>query len=368
MKLLLLKTNLVEGLGVVERAVNESSNLPILKSVLIKAENGKIIFVATNLEFAIEYAIPGKVLEEGVVAAPFSLLSSIIKNLAAERVSIEEKNKKVTVTTDNYEAVFQGQDPKEFPIIPQVNKDAERIAVNFDVFRDALENVIVAAQYSDIRPEISGVYFECASEGSVLAATDGFRLAEQKLGSNDVQTKSERLSIIIPLKTATELLKTFKGQSDVLIFLEPNQIILSTQNERVVSRLIDGSFPEYRAVIPKNPSHEVVVERQELINAVRLASSFSGRANDIILRVGDGKKFLEVYAADSSLGESSYKVPMKLTGEQFSIVFNWRYLLDGLKIFSGTEILLGINSPDRPALLHNQKEPHLIYVVMPIKS
>ncbi len=368
MKLIVLKTNLVDGLGTVEKAVNEGSNLPILKNILIEAGGGKIVFVATNLELAIEYLIPGKVMEEGEIAAPFSLLNSIIRNLAAERISIEEKDKKIVITTDNYEATLQGQDPKEFPIIPVVQDRAHRLEFNTASFREALGNVIVAAQYSDIRPEISGVYLEYSGGEAVLAATDGFRLAEQKLDQSSVKTDVEKISAILPLKTATELLKMFKEQRELIMAVEPNQVLLSAPNEKVISRLIDGSFPDYKAVIPKNPPHEVVVERQELINAVRLASSFSGRANDITLRSGDNKKHLEVYATDSALGESSYKVPAKLTGEKFSIVFNWRYLLDGLKIFSGADITLGIHSSERPVLLRNHKEPHLIYVVMPIKG
>ncbi len=368
MKLILLKTNLVEGLTAVERAVNESSNLPILKNILLKAEGGKITLIATNLELAVEYSIPGKVLEGGIIAAPFSLLNSIIRNLAAERISIEEEGRKVSIITDNYEATLQGQDPKEFPIIPSIHDETSRLTLATSSFREALGSVIVAAQYSDIRPEISGVYLEYSGGEMILAATDGFRLSERKVDPGSVKSDSEKISAILPLKTATELLKMFKEQHEITVFVESNQALLSAPNERVISRLIDGSFPDYRAVIPKNPPHEAVVERQELINAVRLASSFSGRANDITLKTGDNKKFLEVYATDSALGESSYKVPAKLTGEKFSVVFNWRYLLDGLKIFSGADIVLGIHSSERPALLHNPKEPHLIYVVMPIKG
>lgn len=368
MKLILLKTNLVEGLGIVERAVNESSNLPILKNTLVRAGGGKITLITTNLELAVEYSMPGKVLEEGEVAVPFSLFNSIIKNLAAERVSIEEKNGKVTITTDNYEATLQGQDPKEFPIIPSVHNEAQSLIFNTESFRGALASVIVAAQYSDIRPEISGVYIGHSGGETVFAATDGFRLAERKIEPGNVKTESAEVSVILPLKTATELLKMFRGQHEITVFIEPNQILLSAPNEKIISRLIDGSFPDYRAVVPKDTPHEAVIERQEFINAVRLASSFSGRANDITLKAGDNKKFLEVYATDSALGESSYKVPTKLTGEKFSVVFNWRYLLDGLKIFSSADVVLGIHSSERPALLRSQKESHLIYVVMPIKG
>ena len=368
MKLIILKTNLVDALTVVERAVSENSSLPILKHVLIKAFAGKITLIGTNLELAVECFVSGKVVEEGETTAPFSLLNSIVKNLSAERVSLEEEGGKITVTTDNYQAVLQGQDAAEFPIIPSVQESAHRLAFPTELFRGALQEVIVAAQYSDIRPEISGVYFEYADREITLAATDGFRLAERKIGLPDAGTPGEKLSAIIPLKTAAEVLKMFKGSETMEVFLEPNQILFASASEKTISRVIDGSFPEYHAVIPHNPPHEVVVDRSEFINAIRLASSFSGRGNDITVRVGDSKRVLEIYSADNTLGESSYKIPVKFKGEAFSVIFNWRYLLDGLRVFSGNEITLGVTSSDRAALLHSTKEPQLIYVVMPIKG
>ncbi len=367
MKLILLKTNLVDALGSVERAVNESSSLPILKHALVKTVGGKILLVGTNLELAIEYSLPGKVIEGGEIAVPFSLFNSLIKNLMAERVAIEEKDRKITITTDNYEAVLQGQDAAEFPIIPSIQKQTPPLLFPTELFRGALQNVIVAAQYSDIRPEISGVYFKCSGRMITLAATDGFRLAEEKINLPPTAS-SQDTAAIIPLKTASEALKMFKGSEEITVCIEPNQILLSSPNEKIISRLIDGSFPEYHAVIPHHPPHEVTVNRAEFINAVRLASPFSGRANDVIVRLGENKKVLEVYSVDSALGESLYKIPVKGKGERFSIIFNWKYLLDGLKVFSGNEVTLGVTSSDRAVLLQNPKEPNLLYVVMPIKG
>ncbi len=369
MNLIILRTNLLDGLGSVERAISENTNLAILKNVLIKIQEGKINLISTNLELAIESAVSGKVIEKGEITVPFAIFNSIIRNLNTERVTLEEKNKKLVISADNYEASIHGQDPKEFPIIPSIsNKDA-CLKINVGDFKDALGSVIIAAQYSDIRPEISGVYFHCfPGDGLTLAATDGFRLSERRIIQKQTESSAGDISIIVPLKTASELMRMFNNDEEMEMRVDPNQVLFNTQDKKIISRLIDGTFPDYQDVIPKQTPNEVLLDRDELINALKLASAFAGRANDVSMRVSDNKKFLEVYSADSVLGENCYRVPVKLRGDKFSMIFNWRYLLDGLKIYKNSEITLGVNSSDRPVVIRDQNEPRQVYVVMPIKS
>jgi len=351
-----------------ECAISESLNLPILKNILIKTNGDGIVFTSTNLELAVECVISGKVIEKGEITIPFSIFNSIIKNLNSERISLEEKNKKVVISTDNYEAVIQGQDSKEFPIIPPIANKNKKLKINTNDFKEALGSVIIAAQYSDIRPEISGVFLNHLDNTFTLVATDSFRLSERKIDAKLIQTDLDDFSAIIPLKTASELMRFF-GKDEVLeISIDPNQILFNTKNKKIISRLIDGNFPDYKAVVPKQTKNEAVVDKNELINALKLASAFVGRTNDITLKIGDGKKTMEVYSVDSSLGENCYKIPIKLKGEKFSLVFNWKYLLDGLKIYKGQEVILGVNSPDRPVVIKTLTEPLLVYVAMPIKS
>lgn len=368
MKLIILRTNLIDGLSSVERAITESTNLPILKNILIKIQENKIILISTNLELAIESAVSGKIIEKGEVTMPFSVLNSVVKNLNTERITLEEKSKKILISTDNYEATVQCQETKEFPIIPAIANKKDFIKINVGDFQEALGAVIIAAQYSDIRPEISGVYLNYTEKNMTLAATDGFRLSERKLLQKQTSGNMGDVSLIIPLKTASELLRIFNKDEEMEIFIEPNQILFSTRDKKIISRLIDGSFPDYQAVIPKQTPNEITVDRNEMINALKLASAFSGRANDVSMKIGDNKKLLEVYSADSSLGENCYRVPIKLKGESFSLVFNWRYLLDGLKIYKSNEVIFGVNSSDKPVTIRSQNEPQQVYVAMPIKS
>lgn len=370
MKLVVLKNNLLEALASVERAVGSNTNLPILKNILIKAGENQITFSATDLEFAVTHAISGKIIESGAIAVPSAIFGNIVKNLTSERVSIEEKGKKVLITTDNYEAVIEAQDPKEFPIIPSIRNTHENLAIGTAYFTESLGNVIIATQYSDIRPEISGVYVEWDGDRLVLVATDSFRLAERALDSSQLKSTMGALSAIIPLKTAEEMLRIFGSRADteMKLYFDQNQVFAATESVFLTSRLIDGKFPDYRAVLPKEKGHEIELKRQEFMSAIKLTSSFSGRSNDVTVRTGDNKKFLEIYSSSSAVGENCYRIPAKVKGEKLSVVFNWRYLLDGLKVFKGEEIVLGITSPERPASITSVSDHSLLYILMPIKS
>ncbi|MEK9194368.1 MAG: DNA polymerase III subunit beta [Patescibacteria group bacterium] len=368
MKLILLRNNLLEGLFSTERVINDNVNLPILKNILLKANNSKITITATNLNLAINHNISGKIVESGEVTVPHNILNNIIKNLNTEKVSLEKKNKQLNIITDNYEAVIEGQESKDFPIIPLIQNQKQHLKIDVSVFKSSLQNVINSTQFSDIRPEISGIFLQLYEDGLKLVATDSFRLAEKKLNTNLFESNIKENAVIIPLKTAQELLRVLKENDQKLwIFIEPNQILFKTDSLEITSHLIDGRFPDYEPIIPKTLIGEATLDRNELINAVKLTSVFSGRINDLILKTGENKKFLEIYSASSMTGENRYKIPIKLKGDKFSVVFNWHYLLEGLKIFNGEEIILGVNAHDKPALIKDQNQTDLIYVLMPIK-
>lgn len=367
MKLVVLKNNFLEALMLVERAVGMSANLPILKSVLVKAGENKITVTATDLELAIQANISGKIVEEGECVVPYPLLSSIVKNVTSERISMDEEGKKIKIQADNYEATLQGQSAKDFPIIPSIHDSSHSLKMGENVLAEALRVTSVAVQLSDIRPEISGVLFRYERNEFILAGTDSFRLVEKRVPAAQIISSFDSISVIVPLKTVDELLRALgKKEDSVEIFIDPNQILFRFPQGQIVSRLIDGSFPEYQGVIPKETGSEFSADRDECAGAVRLTAAFAGRTQGISLKSGDGKKHLEFYSADSTLGENSYKVPVKMKGEKFESVFNWRYLLDGLRICPPGEVTIGA-SPGRPAIIHAPKDPSFVYVLMPIK-
>ena len=369
MKIIVLRSNLAVGLAAIERAVGGSANLPILKNILIAAGEGNVTLTATNLELAITHEVSGKVLEVGEATCPFSILNTIVKNVAAERITLERSGKKLLLTTDNYEAQIQAQDPKEFPLIPSVAENAKAAVFNVDTLADAIQSVIVATQYTDIRPEISGVLLRFHENGVTFVATDSFRLSEYVLVSKELAVHG--MDAIVPLKTTEEILRVVQGSgkgATVEVTVDVNQVLVKSSTTRIISRLIDGRFPEYHAIIPKEVKNEATIGREELIQAIKLTSSFAGRANDITLSVSDNKKSLELSSSDATLGENRYHIPLKMKGDKFSAAFNWRYLLDGLRIYQGPSVVFGVNTPDRPVVIRDPSAPHLTYVVMPIKA
>ncbi|MCL4405450.1 MAG: DNA polymerase III subunit beta [Patescibacteria group bacterium] len=369
MKLIILKNNLKNGLDVVGRSVGNNINLPILGNVLIKAENNQIKFSTTNLELAITKTIYGKIVEDGTITIPHNIISNIVSNLSSERVNIDTKQQTLQIKTDSYEASLQSMPVNEFPIIPKVKETKEHLKLNAGVFKDGLSKVVVAAGISDLRPEISGVLLIIEPSILKLVATDSFRLAEASINKNqfDNTFAEQGLKVIIPLKTTQELLRVVGDDEDLSIRIEGGQILFQTNDTEIVSRLIDGKFPDYEPIIPKGVDTEVLISREELTNAVKLTGSFTSRVSDVRLKTKD-KKALEIYSNDSALGENNYLIPAKISGEGAELAFNWRYLLDGIKILSGKQVNLGLNAGNKASLLKSPDDASCFYILMPIRQ
>lgn len=369
MKLILFRDNLKNGLLSAERAVADSSNLPILKNVLLKTVNNKIQLTTTNLELAITKLISGKIIEEGSLSVPFGTFYSIVNNTTHDRINLEKSNSSFIVKTDNYEAKMQGSPAEDFPLIPRMENDDHYMEIDPLIFQDALQQVISAAHISDIRPEISGVLFDFQMTVLKLVATDSFRLAEKMIdGGKFKHTFEAGFKAIVPLRTAQELLRVISRTAPLLIHCDGNQMLFKSDDVEIISRLIDGTYPDYEQIIPKEAETEIVIDRAHFINAVKLVSNFSGKTNDIRLAMDAEGKVVSIHSVNQFLGENKYLVPARITGAQFSDVpFNWRYLLDGLKSISGDSVILKLNGSSRPALMRPVSDSSFLYIVMPIR-
>ncbi len=367
MKLIVLRSHLKSGLDAIGRATVSNLNLPVLGNVLIKATNNQIKLCATNLEIAITKIVYGKILEEGSVTVPYGVISSIINNTTSERINLESKQNNLILTTDNYEAKISGIAESEFPIVPKIKEEKEHLEIVLSTLKERLEKVILAAGISDLRPEISGAFFILESSEIKLVATDTFRLAEGKiLGSQIKNTFHHGLEMIIPLKTAQELTRIVSTEEMVSVYLDNNQILFKTQDLEIISRLIEGKFPDYNSIVPKEFDVQILVNKDDLINALKLTGSLSNRINEVRLKIKD-KKVLEVYSSDNALGENNYLVPAKINGADCEVTFNWKYLLDGVKAIAGEQVFVGLNGENKPAIINTPGDLLYFYVLMPIK-
>lgn len=367
MKIIILKNKITETLGIIERAIGNNSNLPILKNILIRASENRLEASATNLEFAVTYTFSGKIIEAGEVTVPANLFSNLVKNLTSERVTLETKGKKLIITTDNYEAAIQTQGVEEFPIIPSITKPLFDLKTSTKSILEAFLSVLSSIQYSEIRPEISGVFIQYNEHFSIVG-TDGFRLAERRYDRFE-KGDFEGLRIIIPLKTSEEITRILSVGEDtpISILIDQTQVLFKTKDLQIISRLIDGNFPDYKQIIPKDVKNEVIINRGEFIQALKLVSSFSSKINDVAITVGEGKKYLELSSSNTALGENIYKIPAKIKSDDFKILFNWRFLIDGLKAIQDEDIIIRVAGADKPAILKGTSNKNFLYVVMPLK-
>ncbi len=369
MKLIILKQNLKDALSAVERGVIENNNLPILKNVLIKADT-RVSLSTTNLEIGVRCTTAGKITENGSITVPFHPLYNIVSVSDSERIALTTEKNNLIVKTDNYEAKIQGIDENEFPIIPKVENAEHGIMIDASELKRALSEVVSSAQTNEIKPELSGVLFDFQVTMLKLVATDSFRLAEKTLFNTNFKTTIERgLRAIVPLRTIQEVLRIFSDDQKLKIAFDTNQVLFESENISLISRLIDGQYPDYQAIIPKNSETEIIAERTNLITALKLVSNFSGRTSDVKFKATADAKALEVYSNNQYLGENNYLIPIKKKGEGFEAVsFNWRYLLDALRPIEAKQIMIGINGDTKPAVIKPLDDETLLYIVMPAKS
>lgn len=367
MKLIILRNNLLTALAASEKAINQNTNLPILKNVFLGTNSGKVVLISTDLELGVTNYLSGKIIEEGEITIPFGIFNNIIRNLTTDRVQLESKNNNLTIKSDNYEALVNVQSTNDFPTIPKIQDPEKNIIFKATAFKEIVSKVITATQYSEIRPEISGLCLRYSEGVLKFVATDSFRLAERVVRKEEYKTNFEDFELIIPFKAIQEVLKIIGGEGEVIIQFDPNQILFKTENQEIISRLVNGNFPDYQTIVPKESKTEILINKAELVNAVKLTSVFASRANDLVLKTGENSKFLEIYAGDSQVGENRSLLPAKIKGDNFSVIFNWRYLLDGLKIFESGELVLTLTAPDRPMMVKGLNSENLFYLVMPIR-
>lgn len=353
-----------------ERSVTENVNTPILKNILIKADT-RVTMQATNLEIGVTIQTNAKITEPGGITIPFAPLASIIQNSVSERISFSTQGNTLTVTTDNYEAKIQGLATEEFPIIPSIDEGAKTMTIGVDAFITAMHQITGAAATTDIKPELNSVLFDFQGGALTCAATDGFRLAEKKFAQNAFGAATgDPIRALVPLKTIQEIVRIFPAGEQMTLAFDEHQVLCTAKDISLISRLVDGSYPDYAAIIPKTTAAEVQVEREQCAAAIKLVSNFSGRASDVAVRLSADEKQLEIFASNQLVGENAYQVPVKKKkgAAVKEFVFNWRYLLDAIRALPGGTLTLGVNAENKPVLLKSSDDDSVFYIVMPIQK
>lgn len=370
-----LKENLKGSLDNALRIVKYNSTLPILNNFLIATDKGMLKISSTDLEIGFTSWVPSKISKEGSITVPAQLLSQFINNLPNKNINIEVKDLKLYLNCDNIKALINGLNSEDFPIIPKI-KIYSSFKINSKILKNAFNSVINSTAPSDSRPEISSIYIKIEPDQIKFVATDSFRLAHKSLflSSESLKDKikidySKSHNIILPLRTANEVLRLLNDKDDTVeVSVDQNQILFNFGNTHLISRLIEGNYPDYESIIPKGFETKCYIEKNNLEEAVRLASCFSSKLNDITLKTNSKKSVLEIFSSHAELGNHQAKIDSEIRGADVNIVFNWRYLLDGLKNISDDEIILELNGDQKPATVKPAKNSDYFYIVMPIRN
>jgi len=367
MKFIIIKSNLKNAVGIAERIETENLNLPILKNFLLEAEGNRIKITSTNLDIAVSCIVAGKVIEEGRCTAPSRLFSNIISNIPSDRLNIEEKKTKIEIKTDNYEATIQGIPADEFPPTPKIKDQSSFIEIKAVIFKEAAEQVLFSSQYSDLRPELNSMLFDFNVDAIKLTTTDSFRLSEKTITAQQFESNNtESFRVLVPLKTINYVIRAFEDEAIVRIYHDKNQIFFKTDKTEILSRLTEGDFPDYSALVPKKFTAEIVVKKDDFLNALKLAGVFSDKNNEVRLLIKEQERAVEVLSSSDSLGKNKYILSCKVKGSLPEIVFNWKYVADALKALRSEEVFLGINGEGNPAEIKSVGDGSYFYILKPI--
>ncbi|MEK7540773.1 MAG: DNA polymerase III subunit beta [Patescibacteria group bacterium] len=373
MKIEILKENLKTGLSIIEKVVGKNLSLPILDNVLINTEDNFLSLNSTDLETAIKLWILTRIVKKGKVVVPAKLLSSFISSLPDEKISIGANGQNIEIECKNFKTQIHGYNPEEFPIIPEF-KDLEFLEVDNKKFCQGLSQVVDFSSLSQTRPEISGVYFLFSKNLIKIVATDSFRLAEKGVSLEKPLEKDR--SFILPQKPAREMMNILGEKEGILkIYFSPNQTMFEFPMKetphpqiQIISRLIEGEYPNYQDIIPKKFKTRVVLKRDEFLNQIKTASLFSGKINEIKFTIKTENKEVEIFAKDPDIGESRSTMSAKIEGDPIEVSFNHKFLTDGLLKIKSSEVFFDLNKEEGPCVLRPVGDISYLYVVMPIKS
>ncbi len=373
MKVSCLQENLAKGLSVVGRAVSPRSTLPVLGNVLLATDNGRLKLSATNLEVGISCWIGAKVEEEGATTVPARTFIDLVNALPPERVDMElvERTQTLNLQAGRSEANIKGIDAQEFPLVPEPEGEGG-ILIDPEVLRTAIAQVALAAATDESRPILTGVLTKFEDAQLTLAAADGFRLSVRTVDLP--RAVPDPFSIIVPSRALTELGRVSGEQEDpVTITVTPtrNQVIFQLTDIVLVSQLIDGNFPDYRQIIPKDRTTHTVVDTAGFVKACKTALIFARDAAHIArLHIKPGSELapgsMIVSATSAETGDDVSELDASIEGEEVEVAFNVRYLIDVLSVVGTPQVGLDTTTSSSPGVLRPIGDTDFTHVIMPM--
>ena len=373
MDLQVLQENFSKALSITSRFASVKAQLPVLSNVLLSARKNKLLISATNLELSISITIGAKVKKEGELTVPSRTITDLVGNLTEGQMNLSSEKEHLKITTGNFSSTLAGMNSSDFPSVPQVVGGNAITFPKVD-FLKSLTSTLFAASTDETRPVLTGVLliFDTSGKKNILTfvATDGFRLSKKQMRLDAKISISIQERLILPKNSLSELLRLSSEEENLkFTFSEKeSQIIFGVGESVLSSRIIEGEFPDYERIIPKETVSKLTLDREELHRAVKLASVFARDAANVV-KLTVGKDFLEISAENSQSGSQEMKIDAKVEGDgkNLKIAFNYRFLEDFLNSVGGEEVQIELGGSNSPGVFTDPKDSDYLHLIMPVR-
>ncbi len=366
MKAVILKDHLAQKVSFINHGVSPRNQLPVLLNIYIEARKGTLTLKSTDLEIGLETNLPANVIEEGSITVPAKIFSELINSIDSERITLELKEKNLSISTDKIKSTLQTIEAEEFPKLYEDKGEKIATLPKESIGKD-FGRVLFSASLDTTRPALSGVLIKQEEKGCLLVATDGYRLSLKKIPMQIKKNTEEKDALLVPVRVLREVLGE-KEEGDVSLYVSQNnnQVIFEQGETIILGRLIDATFPQYEKIIPANHTTSAVFDKEELLKAVKLSSLFARDGSNVIKFIV-GKNKIELFAQTASLGENRVEVEAKISGEGGEIAFNAKYLLDILSHVDEETLVFEMTGPLAPGVFKVQGDDSFLHLIMPIR-
>lgn len=363
MKISLNQSDLNGAIQTVQKAVSSKSLLPVLSGILITVEDGFIDLQSTDLELSMKYRIPVNSEVKGSVVIPARLTGDIVKNLSDGRIDIQsdEKGSGIKITCGLSTFNIKSFSTEDFPKFPELQKE-KSVQIKGRDFSEIVRQVIRAVSKDETRPILSGIFLTVEKGRLKMVSTDSYRLSirESAIEGHSV----DDIKVIVPSRCLDEVSKIC-GDRDIEIGLAKNQIYFNMGDVIIVSRLIEGQFPNYQQLLPADCELRVKFKRDDLISSLKRVSLLAQNNALVKMRIAD--KIIKISAMTQDIGSADEEIETETEGDGMEIAYNAQFLIDGLNSIGEEEVFLELNSPLKPGLVRPAIDQNFIYLIMPVR-
>ncbi len=363
MKLTVTQENLSRALSTVSRVASTRGSLPILSNVLLKTDNNRLLIAATNLDIAVSETIGAKITQKGSITVPARLMQDFVSSLPSGNLELDVVDNKLKLTAERFDSTINGVSAEDFPVMPTI-EGGQEIEFESKEIKQTLQQVLFSASADEARPVLTGVFFSAEKNKLFIASTDSYRLAEKCLKKEMKDT-----TLLVPAQSLQELLRALKDDSEkVVVTFDDQQARFKVSGIEIVTRLVDGKYPDYKKLLPKSYETTAVLSRQSLNEITKVSSLFAREAaGSITLNIDESKSEINISSIASQVGENTASAEAEVTGSAV-ITMNSRYILDALQAFEGTTIQINVNGKLDPCVLTDPNDSSYLHVIMPVKS